>query len=115
MLTNLVNHKLPRTLNQAHAAYMRHCFFTFTPFKLMLYVMILALSKLTSKGRATIPLKVRKRLSLCPGDRIAFKEVGDHVEISRVEPLDLEFLTAQESQLADEWLTAEDEEAYGNL
>jgi len=72
-------------------------------------------SKLTSKGQATIPSKVRKRLKIEAGDRIAFKITDDRVEIARAEPLDLEFMRAQEDNLAEEWLTAEDQRAYGEL
>lgn len=72
-------------------------------------------SKLTSKGQATIPSLVRKRLGLSPGDQIAFKVAGDRVEITRAQPLDLEFMRAQEDNLAEEWLTAEDQAAYGEL
>ena len=74
-----------------------------------------AISKLTSKGQATIPSTVRKQLKLGPGDRIAFTIREDRVEISRAEPIDIEFHRAQESNLADEWMTAEDEAAYGQL
>ncbi len=77
--------------------------------------MVDAVSKLTSKGQATIPSAVRKRLKIRPGDRIAFKFVGDRVEIARAEPLDIEFLRAQEAGLAAEWLAEEDEAAYGEL
>lgn len=74
-----------------------------------------AISKLTSKGQATIPIRIRKRLNIGPGDRIAFKVLDDRVEIARAEPIDIEFMRAQESNLADEWMTAEDEAAYGDL
>lgn len=74
-----------------------------------------AISKLTSKGQATIPSLVRKRLNIEPGDRITFKICDNRVEISRSEPLDLEFIRAQEDNLADEWLAAEDQSAYGDL
>ena len=74
-----------------------------------------AISKLTSKGQATIPIRIRKRLNIGPGDRIAFKVLDDRVEIARAEPIDIEFMRAQEGNLADEWMTAEDEAAYGDL
>jgi len=74
-----------------------------------------AISKLTTKGQATIPALVRKQLKVGPGDRISFYINEDRVEIRRAEPIDIEFHRAQESSLADEWMTAEDDAAYGNL
>lgn len=74
-----------------------------------------AVSRLTSKGQATIPKKVRKHLKLEAGDRIAFKITDANIEIARAEPLDVEFMRAQEGNLADEWLAAEDQAAYGEL
>ena len=74
-----------------------------------------AVSKLTSKGQATIPSRVRKRLKLKPGDQITFKITDDRVEIARTNALDIEFMRAQEGNLADEWLAAEDQTAYGEL
>ena len=72
-------------------------------------------SKLTSKGQATIPSAVRKRLGLKAGDRIAFKVVGGRIEIVRAEPIDIELMRSQEEGLAAEWLAEEDEAAYGDL
>ena len=77
--------------------------------------MDIAISKLTSKGQATIPGRVRKKLNLGPGDQIAFHLRDNGVDISRAEPIDIDFMRAQEANLADEWLAAEDEAAYGNL
>ncbi|MBX3268559.1 MAG: AbrB/MazE/SpoVT family DNA-binding domain-containing protein [Acidobacteria bacterium] len=34
-------------------------------------------AKITSKGQITIPLEVRKKLGLRPGDKIVFEEIGD--------------------------------------
>jgi len=42
-------------------------------------------STLTSKGQVTIPVDVRKRLGLHPGDRVAFIMVGDEVRLVRRE------------------------------
>lgn len=50
-----------------------------------------------------------------PGDRLASTIRDDRVEISRAEPIDIEFHRAQEANLADEWMAAEDEAAYGQL
>jgi len=77
--------------------------------------MLTKVSRLTSKGQATIPSAIRKQLHLRSGDRIAFKVLDDRVEISRAEPIDIEFMRSQENNLATEWLADEDEAAYGEL
>jgi hypothetical protein len=58
---------------------------------------------------------VRKHLKVGPGDRLAFTICDDRVEIRRAETIDIEFHRAQEANLADEWMTTEDEAAYGKL
>jgi AbrB family looped-hinge helix DNA binding protein len=73
-------------------------------------------SRITSKGQATIPAEIRRILKVAPGDRVAFKvEEGDKVRISRASPIDLAYAGAVGATLATEWLTAEDDEAYGSL
>jgi len=76
----------------------------------------IATSKLTSKCQATIPEKIRGILGLRPGDSVAF-EVGEDqkVYIHKATPVDLEFAKALEGTLATEWLSENDEEAYGDL
>ncbi len=73
-------------------------------------------SRITRKGQATIPLSVRERLHLKAGDSVLFEEWsnGRTVSIRRAEPLDLEFLRSIEQTL-DEWNSANDDEAYGDL
>ena len=73
------------------------------------------LSKVTSKGQATIPADVRRLLKLSPGDRIAFRVEGSRVELARATPIDRDFAEALEPTLSAEWLTKEDDEAYGDL
>ena len=72
-------------------------------------------SKITSKGQATIPVEVRRALNLSTGDHVAFRMQGGHVELVRAGPLDLEFAEAVGPTLASEWLAEEDEAAYGKL
>ena len=72
-------------------------------------------SKITSKGQATIPVEVRRRLKVSIGDHVAFRIEGDHIELARARPLDLEFAESVGPTLASEWMTAEDEAAYGDL
>jgi AbrB family looped-hinge helix DNA binding protein len=75
----------------------------------------IASSRLTSKGQATVPLPVRKKLHLSPGDTLVFEESqGGTVRIRKAEPLDLEFLKALEKTLS-EWNSDNDEKAYGDL
>ena len=72
-------------------------------------------SRITSKGQATIPLSVRKRLKLRPGDAVLFEEShGGAISLRRAEPLDLEFLRALEKTLP-EWDSQNDDDAYRDL
>ena len=73
-------------------------------------------SKLTSKCQATIPEKIRGILDLHPGDSVVFEVVEDkRVYIHKATPVDLEFAKALEGTLTTEWLSENDEEAYGDL
>lgn len=71
-------------------------------------------ARVTAKGQATIPSKVRKHLGIRPGDRIEFTIRGNRVTVRRVEPLDAAFLRLSEENLT-EWLSPEDERAYRDL
>lgn len=72
-------------------------------------------SKLTTKSQATIPEKVRKFLSLVPGDSVAFEmKENNKVEIRKAAPIDFEFAFALEGTLS-EWFSSNDEEAYRDL
>jgi antitoxin PrlF len=68
-------------------------------------------SRLTSKGQATIPVKVRQALQLKPGDRVAFEITGRKVALRRLDPLDHAFLSIAEESLT-EWSSAQDEKAF---
>ena len=72
------------------------------------------ISRLTSKGQATIPADVRKALRLKPGDRVAFEIAGHKVTLRRVDPLDRAFMKLSE-QAFTEWNSPEDEEAFRDL
>ena len=75
----------------------------------------IATSKLTSKGQATFPARVRKRLNLKAGDTVVFEgSDSGPVFVRKVEPLDLEFLAALETTLS-EWNSENDDEAYRDL
>ena len=72
------------------------------------------LSKLTSKGQATIPAEIRHALHLKSGDRITFVIQDNKAIISKVEPLDYLYHMSMSSSL-DEWDSPEDDEAYCDL
>jgi AbrB family looped-hinge helix DNA binding protein len=71
-------------------------------------------SRLSSKGQVTIPVEVREKLGLEPGDVVVYEVEGDHVTLHRAEPFDIAFHAAL-SQTLDEWGSAEDDEAFRDL
>jgi antitoxin PrlF len=72
------------------------------------------LSKLTSKFQATIPLAVRRKLGLKPGDAVVFEIEHDVITVRRATALDREYAKSLEGTLT-EWLSKEDDEAYRGL
>ena len=74
-------------------------------------------SKLTSKGRTTIPQAIRSALGLRPGDEIEYAIENGHVLLTKAEagtsrrgkPFDDPFATFSE------WDTFEDDRAFANL
>ncbi len=42
---------------------------------------MIELAKVTSKGQITIPIEIRKKLSLKSGDRVIFVEKNGHIEV----------------------------------
>ena len=76
---------------------------------------MLAIAKITSKGQTTIPRSVREALNLSSGDSLVWEiDHGGVARVRKVEPLDLEYLSAVEQTLS-EWSSAEDEGAYRDL
>jgi AbrB family looped-hinge helix DNA binding protein len=73
-------------------------------------------SKLTSKCQVTIPKEVRQRLRVKAGDVLGyeFRDNGT-VAILKVEPFDGGWHRTLSGTLADEWNSAEDEKAFGDL
>lgn len=72
-------------------------------------------SRLTSKYQATIPKEIRQYLHLKSGDEILYEVLPDDtVVIRKALPLDLNYLKALNSTLA-EWESIEDNEAYKHL
>lgn len=77
--------------------------------------MKILVSKMTTKGQATIPVEVRRALHVSPGEHVAFRLENGTVTLTRPRPVDLAYAHSLESTLADEWLAEEDEAAYGDL
>lgn len=74
-----------------------------------------AISRVTSKGQATIPAQVRAKLNLKPGDSVIFEESkAGAIYLRKAEPLDVEFLSALQGTLS-EWNSENDDKAYGDL
>lgn len=74
-------------------------------------------SRLSTKGQATIPRRIRQAAHLQEGDLLAFSvDRFDRVIIERVHPLrgDSDELRAIEATLT-EWNGPEDEDAWRNL
>lgn len=72
------------------------------------------ISRLTSKYQATVPLAVRRKLGLKPGDAVLFEIGEDAVTVRRATALDAEYAKSLEGTLT-EWLSKEDEEDYRGL
>ena len=72
------------------------------------------ISAVTSKYQTTIPTTIREVLGLKQGDQVAFEVDNGKVHIRKVQPIDIEYLSALTSTL-DEWNSNEDEEAYRDL
>jgi AbrB family looped-hinge helix DNA binding protein len=72
------------------------------------------LSRLTSKGQATIPAEVRKALRLSAGDRVAFELAHGKVTLRKVDPMDRAFLKFSEAAF-EEWNGPDDEAAFRDL
>lgn len=73
------------------------------------------ITSLTSKHQATIPLEVRKFLDLKGGDKVIYEidHKSNTVILKKVSSFDIEFHKMQEGALAEDWLSAEDERAFG--
>lgn len=71
-------------------------------------------SRLTSKGQATIPAEVRARLDLRAGDSVLFEIKKDAVRLRKARPLDVAFLALSAEAFAD-WSTPEADEAFRDL
>jgi AbrB family looped-hinge helix DNA binding protein len=73
-------------------------------------------SKVTTKGQITIPKEVRERLRVQAGDVLIYEFQENGILIVRkMEPFDAGWHRGLSSTLADEWNSAEDEQAFRDL
>lgn len=73
------------------------------------------MTKLTSKYQATVPADVRAALGLKAGDAIEWDIVDGVARVRKARPVDWLYLKGIEANLADEWLSPEDMEAFRDL
>jgi AbrB family looped-hinge helix DNA binding protein len=66
-------------------------------------------ARVSSKNRIAIPVRIRQRLSLSPGDRVIFRETEDGVRIERAPAEEYPF------GAFSEWASDADHEAYADL
>ena len=72
-------------------------------------------SKITEKGRTTVPQKIRDAFQISAGDLIAWEVDEDgNIRVRRVDPIDITYLRGLEETLS-EWSSKADEEAYRDL
>ena len=72
------------------------------------------LAKISSRGRTTIPEKKREAANLREDDLIAFEVVNDHVVLRKVVPAEASYLRSL-SEVLNEWICPEDDEAWRDL
>jgi antitoxin PrlF len=71
-------------------------------------------SRITSKGRTTIPREVRHKLTLRPGDVPVCELDEDEVRLRKEAPVDVAYLRAVQTTLS-EWDSLEDAAAFDDL
>jgi len=73
------------------------------------------LARVTAKGQATIPKRIREAAHIREGDMLAFDlDSNNRIIIRRIESTtDIELLALQET--LSEWNSAQDEEAWRDL
>lgn len=74
----------------------------------------MAFAKITSRGKITIPKRIREAADLDEGDVIAFEVEGDHLVARKVTP-GRDDLVVGRSKVLSEWASPEDEEAWRSL
>ena len=75
---------------------------------------VMELAKITSKGQVTIPAAIRKAARLKESDVLTFEVEGDHLIVRKIKvPVDNYVNSIPET--LKEWVSEEDEEAWGDL
>ena len=76
---------------------------------------IMELARVTAKGQATIPKRIREAAHIREGDMLSFDlDSNNRIIIRRIEPtIDSELLALQET--LSEWNSPEDDEAWRDL
>jgi antitoxin PrlF len=74
-----------------------------------------AISRVTARGRTTIPREIREALGIAPGDSIVWEvPPGGTAVVRRAQPWVEDYLRALEGTLS-EWTSLADEEAFRDL
>jgi AbrB family looped-hinge helix DNA binding protein len=76
---------------------------------------IMELARVTAKGQATIPKRIREAAHIREGDMLAFElDSNNRIIIKRIDsPIDAELSAVQET--LSEWSSLQDEEAWRGL
>ena len=72
-------------------------------------------SRMIQNDKLVLPPEVQHALGIAQGDLVAFEIVDHQVVIRKAGPSDPQDLQLMHAALADEWLSAPDEEAYSDL
>ncbi|MBO6516087.1 MAG: AbrB/MazE/SpoVT family DNA-binding domain-containing protein [Bacteroidia bacterium] len=77
--------------------------------------MLTETGKISSDGRVSIPINLRKQLNLSSGDELLFEQKGESISIRKLKDLDAEYLRSVQASCANEWASPEDCEAYDGI
>ena len=72
------------------------------------------LARITARGQATIPKRVREAANLNTGDLLSFEVQSDHLVVRKLPRADDAYLQGV-SRTLDEWNSPEDEAAWHHL
>lgn len=72
-------------------------------------------SKITQKGQTTIPLPVRTKLKVRPGDQLVYENTASGFVIRKIRPFETAWHSGVEKTLETEWNSKEDDEDFRDL
>ena len=72
------------------------------------------ISRITARGQATIPKRIRDEVDLRDGDVISFEVEDDHLIVRKVTRAQDDYLQGL-SRTMSEWASPEDEDAWRDL